>query len=239
MVLHGQGYNNFENPSVSGEHKFIKLLSAINPTLCVDVGANKGNYARSLLEKTNAKVISFEPLPKAFKALEELKKQYADRFECINMGVANQPGVLKLHYGAEDSEHASFSSEINSIEYVGQHNKNTMDVKVVTLDDYFRNNPTQEISLLKIDTEGFEYEVLQGAAETIKNNSPKFVQIEFNHHQLFRGQSLFSIGKLLPGYRVYQLLPYGKGLALRDMSQAQSNFYFFSNFVFVHPDIKI
>ncbi len=236
-ALRSSGYNNWANQRETGEATFIKLLSKFNPKLCLDVGANKGNYALLLLTSTNSKVISFDPLPKAFKSLEDIRTNYRDRFECFNVGIADQETYLKLHFGEEDSEFASFSAEVNNIGHVGSINVNTMDVKVITLDNFLSERNEGEIDLIKIDTEGYEYEVLKGAAKTIRNNPPKFVQIEYNTHQLFRNQSLYSLGKLLPGYKAYQLLPFENGMAARNADEPIANYFQFSNFVFVRPDI--
>ena len=237
FALRGRGYNNFIDSRETGETNFFSILSKFNVRLCIDIGANKGNYSRSLLEIPGTKVIAFEPLPKAFKSLEDLQKKYSDRFECFNLGIADKDTFLTLHFGEEDSEFASFSSEVNSIDYVGKSNVNTIEVKVKTLDGFLEERMSEEIDLLKIDTEGFEYEVLVGAAKTIRNNPPKFVQLEFNYHQLFRNQSLLSLSKLLPGYKPHQLLPFDYGMALRDPTLPESNFYYFSNFIFVREDI--
>ena len=63
LALRGQGFNNGWLLGPSGEGRFIKRLAGDNPKVCVDVGANKGEYSAELLSTTNAKVIAFEPLP--------------------------------------------------------------------------------------------------------------------------------------------------------------------------------
>jgi FkbM family methyltransferase len=242
MTLRARGYNNCCDPVRTGEAIFIRLLAAAEPKLCLDIGANKGAYAAMLLENTGADVVSFEPLPKAFAALQTLKARYPERFEAINAGVGAKAEKLRLHYGEEDSELASFSAEVNQIDYVGSENVNAMDVDVIPLDAYCATHLTgryAEIDLLKIDTEGFEREVLLGARHTIATLRPKFVQIEYNWHQLFRGESLFSLAELLPGYKTYQLLPYGDGLARRDPKTPEANVFQYSNFVFVRDDVSL
>lgn len=106
---------------------------------------------------------------------------------------------------------------------------------MITLDSYFlgrRDIPA--IDFLKIDTEGFEYEVLLGSQGVLEKLSPKVVQIEYNWHQLFRSQSLYSLSLLLPNYQAYQMLP-GR-LAKRDPRDPLSNIFYFSNFLFVRKD---
>jgi hypothetical protein len=95
-----------------------------------------------------------------------------------------------------------------------------------------------EIDFLKIDVEGFEYEVLVGSLDLLKKSPPKFIQIEYNWHQLFRGITIYKIHCLLHKYSLYQLLPSGE-LGIRDPKDPLSNLYMYTNFIFVRKDIEI
>jgi FkbM family methyltransferase len=241
LAIRGKGYNHCGSVTITGEETFIRLLAKHNPSLCLDIGANIGHYSEALLSLTNTNLIAFEPLPKAFEALRVLEKKYSTRFQAVNKGVGNLNCELDLHYGAEDSELASFSEEVKQIDYVKDENKNAMSVPVVTLDSFFGepcNAHIKHIDLIKIDTEGYEFEVLSGATETLSRLKPCFIQIEYNWHQLFKGQSLFNIASLLSDYVAYQLLPYGSGLSRVDVRLPQSNIYQYSNFVFVRSDVS-
>jgi FkbM family methyltransferase len=242
LALRGRGYNNCCDPKSTGEAIFIDLLAKTNPKLCIDIGANKGHYSETLLSKTKANIVAFEPLPKAFDALLKLKALHPNRFEAVNVGVGQKEDTLELFYGTEDSELASFSKEVKQVDYVGAHNVNVMTVPVITLDSYYTKNLKgrfESLDLLKIDTEGFEYEVLMGAQQTILELKPKFIQIEYNWHQLFRTQSLKKLSELIVGYSAYQMLPYGSGLVIRDLNRPESNIYHYSNFVFVRDDLSL
>ena len=240
LALHGFGYNNYSSLKNSGELKFLTTVLNYKPNLCIDIGANKGNFSKFILQNSvNCKVIAFEPLPKCYEKLLILKEQYPERFTPINMGVADIESILELNFGDENSELASFSKEINKISYVGVNNINKVNIEVISLDKYFSTICVESIDLIKIDTEGFEYEVLKGASETILKFKPKFIQIEFNWHQLFKNVTLYQISLLLPNYKTYQLLPYGEGLIERDILEPESNIFQFSNFVFVRKDITL
>ena len=241
LALHGTGYNNW-SPTSTGEHLFLKLLAEYEPQLCVDVGANNGQYSEALLNLTDSKLIAFEPLPKAFESLVKLQSRFPDRLVAINKGVGDQNTEMVLHFGEADSELASFSEEASQIDYVGQQNKKIVMVEVTTLDAFFetsKNLLPSQIDLLKIDTEGFEYEVLAGAKNTIERRKPKFIQIEYNWHQLFKAQSLFKLASLLPNYTPYKILPFGSGLTPVDVRRPENNIYCYSNFVFVRGDLSI
>lgn len=242
LALRGRGYNNCCDPEDTGEAIFVDLFAKTNPKLCIDIGANKGHYSQMLLLKTNADILAFEPLPKAFDILLKLKGDFPNRFEAVNIGIGQRDELLELFYGAEDSELASFSEEVKQVKYVGDHNINMMTVQVISLDSYYKKNlkgKIDSLDLLKIDTEGFEFEVLMGAQQTILELRPKYIQIEYNWHQLFRGRSLKNLSELLDGYSAYQMLPYGGGLIKRDLDRPESNIYYYSNFVFIRNDLSI
>lgn len=232
LALRGMGFNNGWQLDKSGEEWFVKnVLKPMNPRTCLDVGANRGEYSRLLLENTHAQVIAFEPLPGCSPYLDALRNEYAGRFSFVDSAVGSEPGVAELHYGAEESALASLSEEVKEIAYVGEANKNSVSVSVTTLD---ANSFGSGIDFLKIDTEGYEYEVLLGAQKMTESGGPKYIQIEMNLHQLFRGHTLRSFTQLLPNYESYQLLPHGMHKV--DANRPEANTFCYGNFVFVCKD---
>jgi len=233
LALSALGYNNYRNEKESGELFFIqKYLSNKPISLCFDIGANIGDYSKLLLDNTKANVISFEPLPFVFKKLSVNLSNYSDRVVLVNSGVGEKSETLPIHFNENASVHASFSNEVKQVEYVS--NTESVMINVVSIDDYCRDNNITEIDFIKIDTEGFEKEVFDGAKETFKIIQPKFIQIEFNWHQLFRLTSLHYFAEKLPNYNVYQLTY--NNMRKVDSKFPSSNFYLFSNFVFVRKD---
>lgn len=229
-ALSARGYNNYRNNQESGELFFIKeILAKSNPKLCIDVGANIGEYTKEILENTNSRVIAFEPVPTTFEKLVKETELYVDRIQYENKGVGAINEELIIHFNSAASAHASFSEEIKQINYVT--NEEKISVPVVTLDSYFKLNNITEVDFIKIDTEGFESEVFKGASRIFKEIKPKFVQIEFNWHQLFRNTSLYYFSQQLIDYDLYQLIP--DGWILRDPKDPLVNIYYYSNFVFV------
>jgi FkbM family methyltransferase len=230
LSLRARGYNNYRDSTESGETYFIReVLSKTKPRLCIDIGANIGDFTCELLEHTSAKVISFEPLPAAFKELTEATLGHAERVILENKGVGKSVESLTIHYNPNTLAHASFSEDVKKVSYVTNEEKAV--VSVVTLDSYCKANGISEIDFIKIDTEGFETEVFEGAIQCFATIKPKYIQIEFNWHQLFRNTSLNDFAEKLPDYDVYQLLP--NSWIKRNPRDPLANIYQFSNFVFV------
>tara|TARA_B100000787_G_C16185091_1_gene294188 strand:- start:1351 stop:2184 length:834 start_codon:yes stop_codon:yes gene_type:complete len=237
LSLDAKGYKNYGNFNVTGEKSFIKLIKD-EIDLSLDIGANIGEYTKLLLLNTNSKVVSFEPLPEAFKELEKVKVKFNDRLNIYNVAIGIDNNKLDLFYGDQKSEKASLIPNLEKLSFIGLNNKNKISVNVKKLDyfeDYFKD---KKIDFIKIDTEGFEYEVLIGAEKILQHHKPKFIQIEFNWHQLIRNHTLFKLFKLVNSYDVFRILPHGKKLLHIDPSRPENNIYHLSNYIFIRNDIS-
>jgi FkbM family methyltransferase len=237
-ILSGMGYNNFQNEDLTGEKGFIvNVLAPMSPKVCVDVGANCGTYSTMLLDNTSSYVFAFEPLQEPFHSLASLGSAAGrtGRFLALNQAVSNRTGTAKIKFNPSSTSFASLAEEANNVSYVD--NSSEAIVETVTLDDYFHGNTA--IDFIKIDTEGFEMEVLDGARLLLSGQHappPKAIQIEFNLHHIFRGHSLWMLAQKLKGYHAFQLLPGGQ-LIHRDTTTAAANIFSFSNFVFIRSDL--
>ena len=233
IILRAQGFNNFQNSLESGEKFFIEeILAHANPKICIDIGANQGDYSSELLAKTNSRVIAFEPLLVEYSRLVSRLSVYGNRFTGINMGLGSKTGRDFIYYNPKKTTHASFSTEIHEIDYIS--NDFTQEVNTTTLDEFVESNDILSIDLIKIDVEGYEKEVFAGALKTFQICKPKYVQIEMNWHQLFRGTSLLYFSKQLPNYKLFQLL--NNGWIERNPMDPLANLYIYSNFVFVRNE---
>ena len=174
--------------------KFLKKngLSKIN--LIFDVGAHKGESINLFLKNMTVKnIISFEASPLNFKFLEINKKNLEKKFPNTKITIEN------IALGSDDKIivfnqfNESSSSTMNDINQESEYFKrkfnllnfrNKKDIyksfklKTETLDNYMKKNNFDKISFLKIDTEGYEYEILKGLKKRIK-----FIDtIMFEHH---------------------------------------------------------
>jgi len=237
LSLDAKGYKNYGKFDTTGEKSFIKLIKN-EISLSLDIGANIGEYTKLLLINTNSRVVSFEPLPEAFKELEKIKLKFKDRLKTHNIAVGLESGKLDLFYGDQKSEKASLVPNLEKLSFVGLQNKNKISVDVKKLDSFENFFNGQQIDFIKIDTEGFEYEVLKGAEKIIKKHKPKFIQMEFNWHQLIRNHTLYDLSLLVDAYDVFRILPHGNKLIHIDPSRPENNIYHLSNYVFIRGDIS-
>jgi FkbM family methyltransferase len=177
--------------------------------------------------------VAFEPNPALFRDLKKLAEKYPSRFVAEGLGVGEKNGTRALNFSPDALSHGSFSTEVSGVPYVN--NELNVEVPVVTLDSYCAENGIREIDFIKIDVEGFEGEVLDGARQVLSEIMPRFIQLEFNWHQLFRGTSMNFFSQTLPDYDLFQLVP--GGWEKRDPKDPLANIYLFSNFVFVRRDV--
>lgn len=209
LGLSGLGVLNYTSARASGERAFLqRLLRGRRAPVCFDVGANRGLYSALVLETApDARLHCFEPHTRNFDALRQ-RFGAAGNVTLNNCGCGREPGTLTLfdYADADGSSHASMHREV--IERLHGARAVEHRVPVVCIDDYVRQHAVDAIDLLKIDTEGHEFAVLQGAAETLRAGIVRCVHIEFNEMNAVSGVFFKQFFDLLsPRYALYRLLP--------------------------------
>lgn len=237
LSLDAKGFKHYGHLFNSGEKSFIKLIKN-EVKLSLDIGANIGDYTKLLLSETNSRVVSFEPLTDAFEELIKIKHQYNDRLEIYNFAIGNESRKQSIFFEHKKSEKASLVPNLEEISVIGKKNENKMLVDVKKLDDLKDLFSNQKIDFIKIDTEGYEYEVLEGSKKILDEHKPKFIQIEFGWHHLIKNQSLYNISKLIDFSDIFRILPFGKKLMKIDPSRPENNIYHLSNYIFIRKDMS-
>jgi FkbM family methyltransferase len=160
---------------------------AENLSWVVDVGANVGQWSGMLLDCIQPqKLIIVEPIPDAFAVLRQ-KFENNSAVELHNVAVGDREGVAKLKI-TRDTTGASLLRPREEMRALVGRNwavGSEMDVKMTTLDRLVAGLP--EISLLKVDVQGYEKPVLSGAKQTLAKT--KFILIELNFMTQYDGGS--------------------------------------------------
>lgn len=237
LSLDAKGYKNYGNFSETGEKTFLNLIrNEIN--LSLDIGANTGKYTELLLTQSKTKVIAFEPMSESFKELKKIKLRFNERLEIYNIALGEENISKKIFFGNNKSEKASLVENLDKLSFIRNINKNSQIVDVKKLDALENIFENKLIDFIKIDTEGYEFEVLTGAKKILEKHKPKFIQIEFNWHQLIKNQNLYNLSNLVSFSDVFRILPFNNGLIHIDPSRPENNIYHLSNYVFIRKDIS-
>lgn len=160
---------------------FIRTLAArsTDQSLMLDVGANVGGYTNTMLEHKGI-IHAFEPCPALAAGMKE-------RFK-------NEPRVLVYQYGVsnriyrEDNltvyeawtlgkagEPNKRGTSLGALEMVGN---TPFAVDFITIDAHLANRMVcrlASVDFMKVDTDGHDYRVLQGALETIRQFRPNIL----------------------------------------------------------------
>ena len=148
----GQYFDSVKQNMYQPVHQETALKHCKSFRTAVDIGAHVGLWARGLTEKFE-NVVCFEPCP-----------EFADIL------VKNAPKVNILHRCALGQEKGFVKMDIALDNTGATHVARgaTGTTPVLTLDSFELN----DVDFVKIDVEGYEYEVVKGGYETFKRNSP-------------------------------------------------------------------
>ena len=201
--------------------KFLKKIILNDFNLVLDIGAHKGESINFFLNnfKIN-KIISFEASPVNFDNLKNkevrLKKKFSKSIiKLENMALGSSIESKKLKQFDESS--SSTLSQINKnskyfkkkFAWVNLFNKkkkiySEIQIDINTLDNYIEVNRIDLIDLIKIDTEGFEFEILQGTTRNFKR--VKLILFEHHYDDMIKKNYNFShINQLLSQNNFYRI----------------------------------
>jgi FkbM family methyltransferase len=157
-----------------GLHEFEDMAFVLHALraedLFVDVGANVGSYTVLAAGAVGARCIAFEPAPSAYRALLDNIRlnDLLDRVEARNECLAAAPGEVQLTSGLDT---------VNHVVMHPQKGLDTVRVAVTTLDAALAGRAP---AIIKIDVEGYETAVIDGADETLRAGSLRAVLMELN-----------------------------------------------------------
>ena len=181
------------NPTQSLEARLMAVLSYHNIDLVLDIGANNGQYGKDLRDNNyTGMIISFEPLQTAHNKLTSAAS--GDRFWTVapRMAIGDSDGEIEINIAGNSTSSSILEMRDAHLRaapqshYVGR--ETTPIAKLDSLRDPSINSAKN--IFMKIDTQGFEAQVLDGAE--ILLNRVKGIQVELSLIQLYEGQVLYS-----------------------------------------------
>ena len=145
----------------------------------------------------DARIVSFEPVPATFAALEANTRRDPNVVR-VQAALGDAPGVVEMTADPMNGQ--------NTINTSAHPDRPTVSVPVLTIDAYCEAQEIETIDVLKIDTEGYEVAVLKGAAGMLGRGAIRFVlaECEFTPNPAEPHGDFFKIAELLMplGYRV-------------------------------------
>lgn len=175
------------------------LRGKSNPTI-VDVGANDGETVSEFLKCIpGAKIIAFEPFEQCYRILQNLFSSNPDvRIENVALGCSPGSSNLNVYSGNRMNSLLELDDQPGNVMRAKFTAAGTTTVAIETLDDFCRANSIGQIDVLKIDTQGFDLNVLKGAVGLLQNRRVTAIQVEVNFIPMYKGQpSFLEIHKFL------------------------------------------
>jgi FkbM family methyltransferase len=205
------GYDLVEYPS-RDFHRRMKLLRRFGVDLVLDVGADTGEYVQKLRRYGyHGRVVSFEPLSASFSLLQASAAGDA-AWETVNTALGDAAGSATIHV-AGNLHSSSLRDMLPAHQEAAPQSAYVAEERIAVrrLDEVFAEYARDaRRPYLKIDTQGFEKNVLDGAAGVLDRVAG--VQIELSLVPLYAGQALlpelvdylvrrgFTLMSLEPGF---------------------------------------
>ena len=225
----------------SGEKMCLQILKEkglINSkSVFFDVGANVGNYTvwiKSIFGKDTI-VHAFEPSKKTFLKLQNNVKGF-ENVILNNLAVGKTKGELKLFYDSEESTLASLYER--NLEHIGKKISHKEIVQVETLSNYADNLNIDKIHFLKVDAEGHDLAIFQGAESLINNTKVDFIQFEFGGCNIDSKTYFKDFYYLLKGkFNLYRILK--DGLIKVDSYDERSEIFLTTNYLAISKQVSL
>jgi FkbM family methyltransferase len=200
-----RAYNNKDHAHEhNGEGRVLRLVAARNPRMMIDAGANVGDWtALALASSPSVQVHAFEASPAVAAELGQ-RFQSEPRATIVPAALGAAPGTATLHVNERISSVTSFVPSPDSP-------TTPVEVTVQQGDRYLAAVGIEHVDYLKVDVEGFDFEVLQGFAGALAGQAVAALQFEYNEWSLLNRHLLADFYDLLDplGYAVGKIHPDG------------------------------
>jgi FkbM family methyltransferase len=163
-----------------------------------DVGAFDGDTVSRINQYfPESRIFAFEPVKKSFNKLRINTGEHKN-IHCFNIGMGSKPAEKEIYIGASLARSSLLKTKQRDMSLPIER------VAIDTIDNFCDSNQIQYLNILKTDTEGYDLQVLQGAAGMLKKNSIQFIYSEFNFDHEDKSHTSFQeIYDYLKAYNCY------------------------------------
>jgi FkbM family methyltransferase len=185
-----------KQPAYSTEAVLRNTFGDGRSLLVFDVGAHHGEAARRYVRIfRNCRVFSFEPSPESF---TELLSVNSDQITAFDFGFSDRDGTATFHTNKTTATSSMFSLAEDAQSSWGVQGLQTQQIiqcHFRSLDSFVAEKNIEQIDLLKLDVQGAEFKVLDGAQDTLGCGRVSVIQIELINQLTYVGQK--SVGYYL------------------------------------------
>lgn len=219
------------SPDSNGEYWLLGCAvaaDATGPAVLVDIGANVGDWSARATARLDAGRI-----PGNVYALEPAASTYA--FLCERFKGSNRVVSDRIALSDRSGEAAFFvvgeRAGTNSLLEIDGATAET--VRTITFDQFVHDRGLGHIRLVKCDTEGHDFSVMSGAAQSLRQGRIDVWQFEYNHRWIGNGSSLRDVFTFIADkpYTLGKL--YGNGIECFARWNPELDRFFETNFVLV------
>lgn len=195
----------------TGEKKAVEYIAGLSKNnssfVFFDVGANGGSYSEmvaSVFKNPDLKIFAFEPSRFSFPNLKE-KTSEIPCMQVFNFGLGSSEEDVQIFANYEGSGATSLYK--TAIDSLSKKTNIEETIHLTTIDKFCPGNNIRFIDFMKIDVEGHELFVLNGAQKMLQSKSIRFIQFEFGSFHVFSRTFFKDFWDLLsPSYRIYRIV---------------------------------
>lgn len=229
-------YENNPDIHTNGERRLLQEVAA-HIEVAFDVGANVGEWTSLLLALTPrvSRLHAFEPCSSAFARLVD--RSFPPCVSPHHMGLSSKPGTGSLYILGEANPNNSLYQRQGLEDGWGIRPADaTEEVLLETIDRFCEQNGIRWIDFLKIDAEGHDVDVLEGARESLRRGVIKIVQFEYGGPYIDSRRLLKDVFEIVAGldYTVFLITP-DRLVAYPRYDQRLENFQY-KNFAIFHRE---
>jgi FkbM family methyltransferase len=222
------------------EAKLLNMISSTrgDDSIFVDVGANVGDWSAALIEGGyTGRLVVIDPLKRNLaKVRERLGALDYDNFDLCEYALSDRTGTARF-FSNKDQALSGHDSLLDMREIGYSDELDCVEVQCTTLDELAGQLKILRIDFLKIDVEGNELSVLQGAKSSLSTGAIDFIQIEFGHAARAAGVYLHDIINFVNeyDYKIFVIKP--SGLLPLDFTPFTENQYSYINFLLAQNSV--
>ena len=208
----------FDKPNKIKVINFFKRKFNNNISVLIDVGAHHGETVNLFNKNFNIKsIISFEPSPKNYNEFSK-KIENIKNLKIFNLALGDEKKLIDFneHFETQSSTLSKINKKSPYLKKkffflnpfnIKKKKISIVKVKMERLDNFLKQLNIKEIDIIKIDTEGHDFNVIKGLGESIRY--VRYIYFEHHFHDmLIKGYNLTDIHNYLIKHNFKKVLKF-------------------------------